>query len=125
MAVAIGVRIGIACLAGALAAACVRPAAQPRGSVGDPARGALLVDREACGSCHRIPGKAVGFGVVGPPLGGIGRRAVIAGFLPNTPGEMVRWLKAPQAVLPRSAMPDMGLTDGQARDIAAYLYSLR
>jgi cytochrome c2 len=95
----------------------------PRG-VGDAEHGAQLVGREACGSCHLIPGRADGIGMVGPPLGGMARRTVIAGFLPNRPDEMVRWLQAPQSILPRSTMPDMGLTRRQAADIAAYLYTL-
>jgi cytochrome c2 len=122
VAIDIAIRIGTVCL-GALAASCA-PAHAPSG-IGDPHLGAQIVEREACGSCHVIPGKADGFGVVGPSLKGIGRRAVIAGFLPNRPDEMVRWLRSPQAILPRSTMPDMGLTDKQARNIAAYLYSLR
>jgi cytochrome c1 len=37
----------------------------------------------------------------------------------------VRWVKNPPAVEPGTAMPDLGLNDGQAYDIAAYLYTLR
>lgn len=91
---------------------------------GDPGRGSLLVDEEACGSCHVIPDKAQGNGLVGPPLAGIARRAVIAGLLPNTPDNMTRWLQSPQSVVPGNAMPNMGLTQQQARDITAYLYTL-
>jgi cytochrome c2 len=92
---------------------------------GDPVRGAALVDQQACGACHVIPGKAQGDGLVGPPLGGFANRTMIAGTLPNTPANLTRWIEAPQAVRPGDAMPDMGLTAQQSRDIAAYLYTLR
>jgi zinc transporter ZupT len=55
----------------------------------------------------------------------IGTRGFIAGVLPNTPQNMVRWLRHPQAVSPKSAMPDLGVTEPDARDIAAYLSTLR
>jgi cytochrome c1 len=37
---------------------------------------------------------------------------------------MVRWLQAPQKLKPGSAMPDLGLSERDARDIAAYLETL-
>jgi cytochrome c1 len=61
---------------------------------------------------------------VGPPLDHMGRRVFIAGLLRNTPENMVRWLRFPQRIVPGNAMPDMGLTERQARDITAYLYTL-
>ena len=62
---------------------------------------------------------------VGPPLDGIGTREIVAGTLPNTTGNMVRWLRAPQELNPLSAMPDLGVTERDARDIAAYLSTLK
>ena len=61
---------------------------------------------------------------VGPPLDGIARRAMIGGRLANTPDNMVRWLRRTHEVDPRTAMPEMGLTEQDARDIAAYLSTL-
>lgn len=52
-------------------------------------------------------------------------RTIIAGKLSNAPGNMVRWLRDPQAVVPGNAMPDQDLTEQEARDIAAYLYTLQ
>jgi cytochrome c1 len=52
-------------------------------------------------------------------------RGFIAGVLPNSPENMVRWLRQPQSVDPRSAMPDLGVSERDARDIAAYLSSLK
>ena len=61
---------------------------------------------------------------VGPPLDRYGRRVYIAGRLPNTPENLTAWLRAPQRYEPGGAMPDLGVTDRDARDIAAYLYTL-
>lgn len=112
-------------LAGTLVAGCSGAGSKMASAVGNPQAGARLVDYEACGSCHLIPGKAAGIGLVGPPLGGVAKRSVIAGVLPNTPADLARWIRTPQEVLPGNAMPDMGLTERQARDIAAYLYTLQ
>ena len=62
---------------------------------------------------------------MGPPLAGIASRAYIAGVLPNEPDNMLRWLLDPRAVDSLTAMPATGLSESQARDVAAYLYTLR
>ena len=93
-------------------------------SIGDPDRGAAEIAAVGCGSCHIIPGIANARGLVGPPLDHMGRRIFIAGLLRNTPDNLVTWLRDPQAVVPGNAMPDMGLSDEQARNITAYLYTL-
>ncbi len=92
---------------------------------GNPQRGKKLIVGYGCGSCHTIPGIYTARGVVGPPLFFFSRRTMIAGELPNSPDNLVRWIKNPKAVEPGTAMPDLGLSDEQARDIAAYLYTLR
>jgi cytochrome c1 len=92
---------------------------------GNAQRGKKMIEQVGCGACHEIPGIYTARGVVGPPLYFWSRRTVIAGELPNTPDNLVRWLKDPKAVEPGTAMPDLGLSDQQARDVAAYLYTLR
>ena len=52
-------------------------------------------------------------------------RVYVAGHLPNTPPAMEEWIRHPRDVNPRTAMPDTGVTVTDARDIAAYLYTLR
>jgi cytochrome c1 len=74
--------------------------------------------------CHDIPGIRGPASDVGPPLDHIAHRAYIAGVLPNTPENMLRWLMNPPGVDPRTAMPNMGISEEQARDIAAYLATL-
>ncbi len=95
------------------------------GTGGDPGRGHELIERYGCGSCHTIPGVTGANGLVGPPLLWFSRRTYIAGELPNTPDNLVHWVKAPKSIEPATAMPTLGLDDQQARDVAAYLYTLR
>jgi cytochrome c1 len=92
---------------------------------GDAHRGAALISSYNCGSCHMIPGIRRANGLVGPPLTYFGRRTFIAGEIPNNPGNLVRWIVSPQSVEPKTAMPALGLSDQQARDVAAYLYTLQ
>jgi cytochrome c2 len=87
--------------------------------------GRAAIARYGCGACHAIPGIHEANGTVGPPLNGIAVRAHIAGVLPNEPGQMVRWLRQPQAIVPGNGMPDLGVTERDARDMAAYLYTLK
>ncbi|HSJ56223.1 MAG TPA: c-type cytochrome, partial [Anaerolineae bacterium] len=91
---------------------------------GDPSRGRDAIERYGCPACHTIPGIPDADGVVGPPLFFWADRVYIAGLLHNEPENLVRWIQDPQSVLPGVAMPDMGVTDEDARDIAAYLYTL-
>ena len=92
---------------------------------GDPENGRLLLRQFGCGSCHAIPGVAAAKGKVGPPLEGVASRVYLAGLLPNTPERMAGFIRAPQEADPKTAMPDMGVTEEHARDMVAYLYTLR
>lgn len=95
------------------------------GAKGDASTGRIVITRQACGSCHEIPGIELANGLVGPPLTHFASRQMIAGALPNSPANLAAFLRSPQSVVKGGAMPDMGLTDGQARDAAAYLLTLR
>ncbi len=92
---------------------------------GDSGRGRVLIERYECGTCHTIPGVRTAHGVLASPLLWYSRRSFIAGEVPNTPANLVRWLRDPREIEPRTAMPALGVTTDQARDIAAYLYTLR
>jgi cytochrome c2 len=92
---------------------------------GNPRHGKALIAANGCGSCHQIPGIDGADADVGPPLTRVGRRIYIAGMLRNTPDALIAWLRNPQAIVPGNAMPNMGLSERDARDIAAYLYTLR
>jgi cytochrome c2 len=90
---------------------------------GNAERGERLFVTQGCGGCHTLKGVPRAAGMVGPPLDGVGRRAVIAGMLENTPQNLAHWIRQPQSVVPGNAMPDLGLSRQDANDIAAYLYS--
>jgi cytochrome c len=92
---------------------------------GHVAAGKADITRFGCGACHQINGIAGADGRVGPSLEGIAVRATIAGRLPNQPAQMMRWLRAPQHVVPGNGMPDQAMTPRDARDLSAYLYTLR
>ncbi len=89
---------------------------------GDAGIGADLIALHGCGACHAVPGITGANGSVGPSLEGFARRSYVAGILPNEPGGLTRWLVDPPAHAPDTAMPDLGLTEEEARHIAAFLY---
>ncbi|MBA2667003.1 MAG: cytochrome c [Trueperaceae bacterium] len=91
---------------------------------GDPVAGRIALERIGCGSCHAIDGVRVGGGRVGPALNDLRQQRYIAGRLPNTPDNVVRFILDPQGVSPGSAMPDLRVVDAEARNMVAYLYTL-
>lgn len=90
---------------------------------GDPEAGRAVIDAHGCGTCHEIPGLPRAKGSVGPSLAGLADRSYISGGLSNRPGELIDWLMDPPAFSPETAMPDLGLTEAEARDVTAYLYA--
>ncbi len=92
---------------------------------GDPVHGRGLARSYGCSACHEIPGVPGATGTVGPPLRGIARRSYLAGRLANSPANLLRWIQHPRQVDPHTAMPELGVTDADARDLAAYLETLR
>lgn len=91
---------------------------------GDAESGSRLMEFYDCGSCHVIPGIRKANGVVGPPLNFWSRRGLIAGAITNNPDNLIQWIVDPQSIEPGTAMPDLGVTEAEARDMAAYLYTL-
>lgn len=91
---------------------------------GDSAQGKLALAQYACDTCHVIPGIFGPAARVGPPLTAVGSRVYIAGLLANTPDNMREWIRHPRQVKPGDAMPDMGVSENDARDMVAYLESL-
>jgi cytochrome c2 len=96
----------------------------PKLTNADSDRGAKLIQSYGCGGCHEVPGVDGAKGVVGPPLLKFGRRVYVAGMVRNTPDNLMSWLKDPQGIVPGNAMPNLGVSDRDARDMAAYLYTL-
>ncbi len=120
----------LACLLGCalLASACdtrdmpAQPASS--GTIGNAERGQRLLAQFQCGACHQIPDVPAARSYVGPSLANLGKQSYIAGQFANQPETLVRWIVDPQAMLPGTAMPAMGVSPDQARDMAAYLYGL-
>jgi cytochrome c1 len=92
---------------------------------GDINRGHQLISQYGCGSCHTIPGVKGADGLVGPPLIHWARRSFIAGSLSNTPANLIIWLEDPKAVEAVTDMPNLGISEQDARSIAAYLDSIQ
>jgi cytochrome c2 len=90
---------------------------------GDPARAPELIRRYGCAGCHTIPGISGADGQVGPPLAGLRQRVFVAGVAGNSADHLIEWIVAPQKFSPTSAMPATGISQAEARDIAAYLYA--
>jgi cytochrome c len=90
----------------------------------DPSAGKAVMTQYGCASCHVIPGVAGANGKVGPPLNDFAERKYVAGLLPNQPDNLIYWIRYPQRVVNGVAMPNMDVTEQDARNIAAYLYTL-
>jgi mono/diheme cytochrome c family protein len=69
--------------------------------------GRRLIADFGCGSCHFIPGIPGADSTAAPPLDRFYQRT---------------YIQNPQQIDPGNAMPDLGVTQEEARDIAAYLY---
>jgi cytochrome c len=107
--------------------ACMRqPAAvEPQAVNGDAQRGRVAMKAHDCGVCHVIPGVTGARGRVGPSLSHFRRHVYIAGKFPNQPEVLTAWLLDPPAMAAQTAMPAPGITAREARDMAAYLYTLQ
>ena len=120
------------CLAAALAAAVVATAcastpsrtSPPQVPHGNPPLGAEDIVHFGCGACHIIPGISDATGLAGPPLIHWSQRGFIAGEVANNGPNLIRWIMDPRSIEPNTAMPDLGVSQDQARDIAAYLFTI-
>jgi cytochrome c1 len=96
----------------------------PAGVQGDPEIGKLALTQYACQSCHKIPGVIGSDVYVGRPLEGLAKRRFIAGNLLNNQDNLMHWIRDPQSVYPDTAMPNLGVSEKDARNISAYLLTL-
>ena len=88
-----------------------------------PSRAPSEIAAYGCGSCHTIAGISGANARIGPELRDFADRRYIAGRLPNTAPNLIRWILGPQQVDPGNVMPDLGVSEQAARDIAGYLYT--
>lgn len=109
----------------ALLSACADKSSPPRTIMGaDADRGLEVMERVGCAACHETPGVAWPKGLAGPSLRGFADGPMIAGQFPNRPDVLIRFIKDAPSMAPATGMPAMPLTDPEARDVAAYLYTL-
>jgi cytochrome c2 len=92
---------------------------------GSVRRGKVAMLRYGCDACHEIAGLPKPTVLVAPPVTGVTNQRYIAGMLPTTPDNLMRWIRDPHSVKPNTAMPDLGVSASDARDMVTYLYSLR
>lgn len=92
---------------------------------GDPQRGKALARQLGCVACHVMPGVRGPQSRVGPPLKDFAKGKFVGGAADNTPENVIRFIRDPRAIAPKSAMPNVGVREAEARDLAAYLYALR
>jgi cytochrome c1 len=90
---------------------------------GDPAHAPVIMRRYGCTGCHTIPGIVGADGQVGGSLADISKRVYVGGVINNSAENLVRWIVSPQSFLANSAMPATGISEDEARDVVAYLYS--
>ena len=76
-------------------------------------------------ACHIIPGLSGAQGKTGPSLEGLAARPTLAGEIANTPENLMRWIRDPQSVKKGTAMPTLGISEQEGRDLAAFLYTLK
>ncbi len=114
-------------IAAVIVLALYRLPVQSQASVagGDPDSGKAALQAWGCGACHTIPGVTGATGKVGPALSELSNQSFIAGRLQNTPDNMIQWILHPQEVSPGVDMPDSPIPQQIARDMAAYLYSIK
>jgi cytochrome c1 len=107
------------------AAACQNATVHQQPIAGaDAGRGRQVIERVACGACHIIPGVSWPRGRVGPSLEGFAGQALVAGRFPNRPEIVAQWVRNAPSLAPQTGMPPIPMTEQEARDVAAYLYTL-
>ncbi len=90
---------------------------------GDADRGREAFVAYGCTGCHTAAGIRGPEVRIGPSLHDLRENTYIAGALPNEPDNLIAWIMNPQSIEPGTAMPNLGVSDRDARDMAAYLYS--
>jgi cytochrome c len=87
-----------------------------------PERGPALIKAYGCNACHIIPSSSA-TPRIGPSLEHLPEQLYLAGTLPNTPTNLIRWIQEPDVIRHGTAMPNLHVGADDARDIAAYLFN--
>lgn len=108
-----------------LLVACSDKTNPPRTIAGaDADAGLQVMRRVGCAACHVIPGVDWPRGATGPSLKGFADSPMIAGRFPNRPAVLTAFIVDAPSMATDTGMPAMPLTQDEARDVAAYLYTL-
>jgi cytochrome c2 len=89
---------------------------------GDPDKAQTAIKQYGCAACHDIPGVQAPGGLAGPSLARMAQRLYVGGAIENTPDNLVRWIVNPKQFSVTTAMPVTGISESEARNVAAYLY---
>ncbi len=84
-------------------------------------RAQIMLRQYACDNCHLIDGMVGPVTHIGPSLRHWRERKYIAGVLPNTHPNLVRWIVDPQEISPHTLMPDLEVIEPHAEHMARYL----
>lgn len=124
MAVALLLLLAVACNRDEAAKPMAKPVEAP--PIGNAERGKALTAQYGCNVCHAVPGIGGPQGTLGPSLAGVASRPTISfGTVQNTPENLAKYIQDPATMNPQSSMPPIGLTDVDAKDIAAYVLTLK
>ncbi len=86
------------------------------------AKGEKLFMTKGCMGCHSLQAVKAPKGLIGPNLANVGARShIAAGWLENTDQNLERWIRNPQTVKKGVLMPNLGVTEDEARALRAYL----
>ena len=74
---------------------------------------------KGCMGCHSLQAAKAPKGLIGPNLANVGARShIAAGWLKNTDENLERWIREPQTVKKGVLMPNLGVTEEEARALA-------
>jgi cytochrome c2 len=89
---------------------------------GEPSKAPAAIRQYGCAACHDIPALKWPGGLAAPSLSGVAQRLYLGGVVENTPDNLVRWIVNPKQFSAKTAMPVTGISEAEARNVAAYLY---
>jgi len=98
------------------------------GQAQDPlvAQGQKLFLMKGCVGCHSLVALNAPKGLLGPNLANVGARTYIAaGTLPNNDENLAHWIRFPQEVKHGVLMPNLGVTEDEAKALVAFLRTHR
>jgi cytochrome c oxidase subunit 2 len=88
--------------------------------------GEKLFTAKGCVACHSLVAVNAPKGMVGPNLANVGSRSYIAaGTLKNTDENLTHWIRDPQGIKKGVLMPNLGVTEQEARALVHFLRAHR